>query len=100
MTIVLQQSMPAEIMPMLEEVTDAMGVDADPPEGMIIHVHFEQDGQARILDVWESEQAYETFRDNRLMPAMQKVLSEHGMEMPQQGPASSTAEVQRMVRGR
>jgi quinol monooxygenase YgiN len=28
----------------------------------------------RIFDVWDSEQAYSTFREERLMPAVKEVL--------------------------
>ena len=58
---------------MLDEVTEEMRVDQDPPDGILFHTHFEQDGQdgrVRVVDVWESQEAYERFRDTRLIPAM------------------------------
>ena len=100
MAVILEQVMPEGVsLDMLDQVTDEMNVDADPPDGILIHVHFEQDGQVRIVDVWESEEAYEQFRESRLMPAMQAVMQRQGEEQPQQ-PDTSITPVHRVVRGR
>jgi hypothetical protein len=54
-----------------------------------------------VIDVWDSEADYGEFRDHTLMPAMQKVASEHGMDMSQ-GPQPETVvtTVSGLVRGR
>jgi hypothetical protein len=100
MAIILQQVMPDGVpVEMLDEVTDEMGADQNPPDGMLFHTHFEQDGQVRIVDVWESQEAYETFRDSRLLPAMHTVAQRHGIGGPPQ-PETSVTAVHRVVRGR
>jgi hypothetical protein len=100
MAVILEQVMPEGVsLQMLDEVTDEMNADQDPPEGILFHVHFEQDGSVRIVDVWESKEAYETFRDARLLPAMQAVLQRHGGGEPPQAEESITS-VHRVVRGR
>lgn len=99
MAVIMEQVMPEGVsLQLLDEVTDEMNVDQDPPEGILFHVHFEQDGKVRIVDVWESEEAYETFREARLLPAQQTVLQRHGAEQPPQ-PDTSITSVHRVVRG-
>jgi hypothetical protein len=101
MAVILQQVMPEGIpAQMLDEVTEEMGVDQNPPDGIVVHTHFEQDGRLHIVDVWESREAYESFRESRLMPAMQQVAQRHGMTAPLPDPQTSITDVHRVVRGR
>jgi quinol monooxygenase YgiN len=100
MAVVLQQVMPEGVsLEMLDQVTDEMGADSNPPDGILFHVHFEQDGRTRIIDVWESQEAYEAFRAERLMPAMQAVAQRQGMDAPPAQPEESILSVHRLVRG-
>jgi len=41
-----------------------------PPDGLILHVAGPTDEGVRIIDVWESEEAWERFRSERLAPAI------------------------------
>jgi hypothetical protein len=52
-----------------------------------------------VTDVWESQAAFEKFRDNKLMPSMQKFMAEHNMSMDQ-APAPQLEEAFDVVRGR
>jgi len=101
MTIVLQQTMPEGVtIEMLDEVTVEMGVEKDPPKGLLLHVHFVENGRTRIIDVWESAEAFETFQRDQLMPAIEKVMQRLGIPMdgaPQ--PETSITEVATVVRG-
>lgn len=102
MTVVLQQTMPeGTTLEFLDEVTREMRVETDPPAGLIVHTHFGEGGRIRVIDVWDSTGAFEAFRDTRLMPTMQKVAAEHGMDMTQAPPPETTmTEVAGLVRGR
>lgn len=101
MTVILQQVMPDGIpIEMLDEVTDEMGVDENPPDGLLVHVHFEKDGRMHVVDLWDSQDAFESFRESRLMPVMQAVAERHGMQGPLPEPESSITEIHRAVRGR
>jgi hypothetical protein len=102
MTVVLQQTMPeGTTLEFLDEVTREMGVEADPPDGLIVHTHFDEGGRARVIDVWDSQEAFESFRDARLMPAMQKVAADHGMDVTQApSPETTLTTVAGLVRGR
>jgi heme-degrading monooxygenase HmoA len=66
-----------------ERVARAARADENPPEGLIVHAAGEENGRWRSVSVWDSEEAYERFREERLMPA---VLQELGEEMVQAGP--------------
>lgn len=97
MAILMRQILPEGItVEMLDEVSEDMGVHADPPEGMIVHVHFTEDGRAQVVDVWESADHLEQFRQNRLMPSIMKVASAHGVQVAQ--PETTITEVT-IIRG-
>jgi len=102
MTILFTQVMPVGVpVEMLDAVSDEMDVDNDPPEGLIVHVHFEKDGRVHIVDVWESAEAHQRFADSRLTPAMGKVAAARGFDPGQAGePETSITDVHRIVRGR
>ena len=84
---------------LLDAVTDEMGVDAKLPPGGIVHVHFEKDGRAHGVDVWDSLEAYEEFAQSTLMPAMGKVAVSRGLDLSKIGaPEVTITEVHRLVR--
>lgn len=102
MAVLMTQTMPTGAsIQMLDAVTEEMGVDADPPAGMLSHVHYEDGGAIKIIDVWESQQAWETFRDERLNPAMGKVAAANGVDLSAMpDPETTVTEVHRAIRGR
>ena len=71
-----------------DKVNAEMGIENDPPDGLIFHWAGEVDGNWTITDVWESAEAYDSFRDGRLMPAVEKVI---GMD-PSAGPQPTRTE--------
>jgi hypothetical protein len=82
----------------LDAVTDEMNVDTHLPAGAISHVHYEKDGRAHGVDVWESAEAYQTFAESTLQPATGKVAAAHGIDLSQAGePEISITEVHRVV---
>jgi hypothetical protein len=99
--VIFQQILPTGVpIQMLDAVTDEMGVDADPPEGMIVHTHYEHDGRVHVLDVWESAELHQKFAESRLLPAMGKVAAAQGFDLPQGEPDVTITSIHRMVRGR
>ncbi len=73
---------------MYDGVSSAMGIENDPPAGMIFHWAGEVDGKWTIIDLWETREAYDTFRDERLFPAIRQVS---GMD-PADGPQPTITE--------
>jgi hypothetical protein len=62
-------------------------------------VHFEEDGLAHGVDVWESVEAYEQFVQSTLMPAMGKVAAARGLDPSKMGePEVTITEIHRLVR--
>jgi hypothetical protein len=101
MAIIFEQTLPAGVpIDMLDAVADEMDVNNDPPDGLIVHTHFEKDGRVQVFDVWQSAAHHQKFSEARLMPAMIKVAAARGFELPQDGPEASVTEVHRLVRGR
>jgi hypothetical protein len=102
MAVIVQQTMPTGVpVAMIDDVTVEMDVDTNPPDGMIVHTHYEEGGRIHIVDVWESEQAHQTFVETRLRPAMGKVAAQRGFDLAQAGePETSVIEAHRVVRGR
>jgi hypothetical protein len=73
---------------MYDGVSAEMGIANDPPEGLIFHWVGDVDGKWTVTDVWESREAYERFREQRLFPAIQKLS---GMD-PATGPQPTITE--------
>jgi hypothetical protein len=73
---------------MYDGVQGELGLDAAPPEGLLFHWAGDVDGKWTVTDVWESRQAYDTFREQRLFPAIQKVSGQD----PTSGPMPTITE--------
>lgn len=77
-----------------QRVTDQLGEDV--PDGLIVHVAGRHEGGVRIIDVWESQDAFARFGESRLMPAVAGALGE---EAVRQGPGHfEPLEVEHMMR--
>ena len=67
-------------------IVDGLGDDL--PAGLIIHVAIERpEGGLRYIDVWESEQDWDRFAEERLHPVVHPLLRETlGDRVPPQEP--------------
>ena len=63
-------------------ITDGLGAEA--PEGLIVHLAIERaEGGLRYIDVWESEEDFDRFADERLHPVIHPLLREtFGEQLP------------------
>ncbi|MFP5317152.1 MAG: hypothetical protein ACLGI2_02530 [Acidimicrobiia bacterium] len=66
-------------------------VGDEPAKGMVSHLVVRQDHGLRHITVWDSREDWERFRDERLQPAVGRVLVAAGMQAP---PAPPTRELQ------
>jgi hypothetical protein len=58
-----------------ERVQQVLGDQA--PDGLIYHAAGEQaDGRWQAVSIWESEEHFNRFRDERLLPAVQQALGD------------------------
>jgi len=77
-----------------ERVNAELGVDGNPPPGMLLHCAGEVDGKWQIVDVWESREQARSFYEGRLPAAIEKVV---GMVAPDP-PPSTEYELHSVVR--
>ena len=83
--------------PNYDAVAERINVDADPPEGMVVHTAgFSGDGTFRIFDVWESAAHMHRFDEERLAPAIREVMGGDGGEPDRR----AEYELHHLVRGR
>jgi len=54
-------------------VLQELQLDTNPPNGLLFHVAGIVQSGLRILDVWESPEAFQTFSEQRIAPAVKKV---------------------------
>ncbi|MDQ6836163.1 MAG: hypothetical protein M3016_08245 [Actinomycetota bacterium] len=81
---------------MYRAVQDKVGIEADPPDGLILHTAGLVNDQLQIVNVWESSEAAERFVNERLMPAIRAVA---GDQAPTGPPSDQTTyELLNMVR--
>ena len=76
-----------------------MRADEDRPKGLFLHTHFTRNGRTHSLDIWESSEAEEAFRAERLLPAMQKVAARQGLTLADAQPTTVITESHRVVTG-
>ena len=66
-----------------DRISRDLNPEGDKPAGLIVHTAgFTAEGVFRIFDVWETEADWERFRDERLMPIVERVMSEGGGAPP------------------
>jgi hypothetical protein len=86
MAVLIEDVFPVGVtVELLDAVTEEMGVDGNLPPGGVMHVHFERDGRAHGVDVWESVEAYDQFVQSTLVPAMGKVAAARGLDPSKDG---------------
>ena len=56
-----------------DAVNEKLDPTNNPPQGLIIHTGGETGGKIKVVDVWESEAAFQSFRESRLGPAVVEV---------------------------
>ena len=72
MATVMSMEWPGVTQEQYDRVMSNLGLDKNPPTGGIFHVAGFTGGSLRVLDVWESQQAFERFQNDRLTAAVQK----------------------------
>ena len=62
----------------------AAGLGDEPPAGLVVHLAAENpDGGLRYIDVWDSEEDWNRFVEDRLHPVVHSLLNEvFGDDMP------------------
>ena len=53
-----------------DAVMARLGLDANPPAGAVLHMATVTDEGVDVYDVWQTEQAFNSFLDQRMLPAV------------------------------
>ena len=63
-----------------DRIQEALGTRDNPPDGGLVHTagFDDQAGVFRIFDVWESQEAWEAFSRDRLMPVVKPMMEQGG----------------------
>ena len=56
-----------------DAVHSSIGVDEDPPDGMIFHSAGPIEGGWGVIDFWESREAFDRFAQSRLQSALEEL---------------------------
>jgi hypothetical protein len=71
--IILVAETPGGTAEQYDALVKALELDANPPDGAVLHVAGPIEGGWRVIDVWESQSKFDEFLLDRLGPAMDKV---------------------------
>jgi hypothetical protein len=72
MSVVMSMNWPGVTKEQYEQVRGSVRWDQDVPDGAKLHVAAFDDEGAHITDVWESEEAFGRFQQERLGPGVQE----------------------------
>ena len=70
MAVTLFMRVPELSLRKYDEMMASLGLDRNPPAGMILHVASEAVGAVNVLEVWQTPQAAESFVEGRLKEAL------------------------------
>jgi hypothetical protein len=99
MAVLLTQDLPVTRED-VEAVSAELGVKDNPPEGLILHTFTVTSEGVHVVDVWESSEHYDRFRDERLMPVMTRVMAERNRSLGGPPPEPQFVEAYDIVKGR
>lgn len=66
-----------------DAVSRLLALETDPPPGLLMHTACEAGQRVRVVNVWESQNALDVFRSERLFPALSKVDATQAPENPE-----------------
>jgi hypothetical protein len=88
MAIAYVQDLPNATQELYDAIVRELGGDAIAPAGLIVHAAGPHGDGWRIIDIWESQEALETFDRELLGPARERVFA--AMNIVPAGPAPTS----------
>jgi hypothetical protein len=82
MSVVLMLEMPGMTPEVYEAINERIGFPGSAPEGLLAHIAAVEEAGMRVADVWESEQQFERFLQDELLPAMGEIDTEASISPP------------------
>ena len=80
MAVLVTQELEGVRQEFYDGVNARLGVDSNPPSGLIIHTSGATEVGWRVVDVWESADDYRRFAEERIGPAVAGYAQEAGIE--------------------
>jgi hypothetical protein len=74
MAVVMEMHWPEVTTDLYDQAREGVGWEEETPDGAIFHVAWIADDGFHVLDVWDSEAAFNTFAEARLMPVVKGKL--------------------------
>lgn len=71
MAVTLFMRVPELSLRKYDDLMISLGLDANPPAGMIVHVASEAVGAVNVFEIWQTPQAAESFVQGRLRGALE-----------------------------
>jgi heme-degrading monooxygenase HmoA len=65
-----------------DAIDKALDIGSNPPEGFIAHSAQDAGGSMRVVDIWESADAFGAFAQSRLGAAIAEVMGDDAPENP------------------
>jgi hypothetical protein len=81
MAVVMNQDFAGMSREDVEELTNRVGARQSPPAGLMAHAVTDTAGGIHVVDIWESEADFQTFLEERLLPAANAFAQERGIDM-------------------
>jgi hypothetical protein len=72
MAVVVVNQMDGADQDTYERISSKVMPDGQLPDGCQLHIAGGTEGGWRVITVWESDERFQTFREQKLMPAMQE----------------------------
>jgi len=74
-------------------------IGEEAPKGLVVHLVVHSEGGLRHIGVWESRADWERFRDDRVQPAVGRVLTAAGFDQLPPRPVEEELDVVDVVTG-
>ena len=74
MAVVMEMVWSEASLAQYDEACEKVGWEREVPEGAVFHVAWMGDDGFHVLDVWDSEAAFNAFAESRLMPVVKGKL--------------------------
>lgn len=82
MTVTMVVRMPSEAAQLYEPLNRELGVHKDRlPDGLIHHFATKTEESFDIFEVWDSQEAFDRFANDRLLPALKKLVGEQTLRI-------------------
>ena len=82
MAVTMDLRMPSEAVQLYDPLNRELGVGKGKlPEGLIYHFATRTNDGFNIFEVWDSQEAFARFANDRLLPTLTKLVSEHAPQL-------------------